>query len=68
MRARCWTVLAALLFSGCAELNDSLVRTWFMDRQLGNRVGTQIREGLEKRERAPVPTTPRPAPEFLDEG
>lgn len=68
MRIRHGAVLGVLLLTGCAELNDSLVRAWFMDRKLGNRVGTQIREGLEKREQAPVPVQPRPAPEFLDQG
>lgn len=68
MRFRHWALLAALFITGCAELNDTLVRTWFMDRKLGNRVGTQIREGLEKREQTPVPVQPRPAPEFLDQG
>ncbi|GFO70582.1 hypothetical protein GMLC_41610 [Geomonas limicola] len=68
MAARLLAVLTVLLLTGCAELNDSLVRAWFMDHQLGNRVGTQIREGLKKREQAPVPVQPRPAPDFLDEG
>ena len=68
---RWWvTLLLALpLFAGCAGLNDSLVRFWFQDRSLGDRVNTQIREGLEHRESAPARELPKlPAPAFLDQG
>ena len=62
-------ILAPLLFAGCAELNDSLVRFWFEDRNLSDQVSSQIREGLQRRESAPAPALPkRPAPAFLDQG
>ena len=60
---------ALLLFSGCQTLNDSLVRQWLGDAGLSRRVHDQIREGMQRREKAPVPYLPaRPAPAFLDEG
>jgi hypothetical protein len=62
-------LLALPLIAGCASLNDSLVRIWFRDRALGDRVNSQIREGLGKRESAPPEVLPkRPAPAFLDQG
>jgi len=69
MRGLTGVVLASLVLGGCAELNDSLVRSWFKDRELGDRVSSQIREGLERRQAVPQPELPkRPAPAFLDEG
>lgn len=68
MKKRYLCCAAALVLSGCAGLNDALVRAWFKDQQLGDRVGTQIREGLERRKAAPAPVRPLPAPEFLDQG
>lgn len=62
-------LLALLLLSGCAGLNDALVRSWLQDRELGNRINSQIREGLKRRMTAPAPVSPgRPAPPFLDRG
>jgi hypothetical protein len=62
-------LLAPLLLSGCAALNDSLVRSWYGDRDLGDRVNSQIREGIERRMSAPEQVLPkRPAPAFLDQG
>ena len=62
-------LLAPLLLSGCAALNDALVRRWYGDRGLSDRVNSQIREGLEKRMSAPERVLPkRPAPAFLDQG
>lgn len=70
-RVRRLTLLLAalLLFSGCQTLNDSLVRQWLGDAGLSRRVHDQIREGMQRREQAPVPYLPaQPAPAFLDEG
>jgi len=61
-------LLAFLLLSGCGALNDSLVRFWFQDRELGERVNSQIREGLERRMSAPAEVPKIPAPAFLDQG
>ena len=60
---------AILLLGGCAALNDSLVRMWFQDQGLSDRINTQIREGLERRRSAPEQNVPRqPAPVFIDQG
>jgi hypothetical protein len=60
---------AILLLGGCAALNDTLVRMWFQDQGLSDRINTQIREGLERRMSAPEQTVPRqPAPVFIDQG
>jgi hypothetical protein len=57
------------LTGGCVGLNDTLVRAWFQDREISNRVNSQIREGLEKRRSAPQRMLPiLPAPAFLDQG
>jgi hypothetical protein len=62
-------LLALLLLSGCEALNDSLVRLWFQEPGLSNRVNSQIREGLIRRMSAPAAQAPRrPAPAFLDLG
>jgi hypothetical protein len=62
-------LLALPLLAGCATLNDALVRGWYQDLNLGDRVNSQIREGLEKRRSAPVKALPqRSAPAFLDQG
>ena len=62
-------LLALALLPGCAALNDSLVRAWFQDQNLSDRVHLQIREGLEKRMSVPVKERPqRSAPAFLDQG
>ena len=69
MRYSVRLLLALPLLAGCADLNDALVRRWFEDRDLGNRVNSQIREGLQRRMSAPVPLLPkREAPPFLDQG
>lgn len=62
-------LLTLLLLSGCEALNDSLVRIWFQDLELGSRVNSQIREGLKRRMSAPAQDLPkRPTPVFLDQG
>jgi len=62
-------LVALLSLAGCAQLNDSLVRIRFEDRNLSNRMNSEIREGLEKRKSAPEQVQPRrPAPAFLDRG
>ena len=69
MKRRGPLLLALLLLAGCSALNDALVRTWFQDRDLSDRVSSQIREGLKKRMSAPAQPLPhRPAPAFLDQG
>lgn len=69
MRYAARLLLALPLLAGCAELNDALVRRMLEDRGLGNRVNSQIREGLERRRSAPAPRLPkREAPAFLDQG
>jgi len=72
-RMRRWggvLMLAALAsLTGCASLNDAVVRGWFTDRELSGRVHDQIRRGLEQREKVPVSPQPsRPSPAFLDQG
>ena len=62
-------LLALPFLAGCAGLNDSLVRFWFEDRGLSDRVNVQIREGLEQRMSVPERVLPKlPAPAFLDQG
>lgn len=62
-------MLVPLLLAGCAELNDSLVRIWFEDRNLSDQISSQIKEGLQRRDTAPAPVLPkRSAPAFLDQG
>lgn len=64
-------IIVATLLSGCESLNDVLVRQWFLDHGMSNKVGNQIREGLDRRMSAPPPKPAaprRPAPEFLDQG
>ena len=62
-------LLALVLLSGCETLNATLVRQRFKDRGLSHRVAEQIKEGLEKRQRAPAANTPTtPAPGFMDQG
>jgi uncharacterized protein YcfL len=69
MRSRAALLLASLLLGGCSSLNDALVRSWMQDRELGERVNAQIREGLERRKSAPEKVLPKkPAPPFLDQG
>ena len=61
-------VLAALLLSGCASINDMLVRQKFKDWGVSRSVKQQIREGLERR-REVVPAGPTElAPPFMDLG
>ena len=62
-------LLALLSLAGCSALNDSLVRFWFQDLDLSEKVNSQIREGLGKRMSAPEPALPKiPAPPSLDQG
>ena len=62
-------LLALPLLAGCSALNDTLVRIWYQDRGFGERVNSQIREGLERRRFAPAKVLPsKPAPAFLDQG
>jgi Mn-dependent DtxR family transcriptional regulator len=62
-------LLALQFLAGCAGLNDALVRAWFLDHHLSDRVNSQIREGLERRMSAPAEVLPKkPAPAFLDQG
>jgi hypothetical protein len=69
MNGRIPLLLGLLLLGGCSSLNDALVRSWMRDRELGERVNTQIREGLERRRSAPEKVLPKkPAPAFLDQG
>jgi hypothetical protein len=69
VRSWCPLLLALPLLAGCSSLNDQLVRIWFEDRELGNRVKSQIWEGLERRQVAPEHVRPkRAAPAFLDQG
>ena len=69
MKRQAPLLLTLLLLSGCGALNDSLVRIWFQDLELGSRVNSQIREGLKRRMSAPATELPkRPAPVFLDQG
>ena len=69
VRPWCPLLLALPFFAGCAGLNDSLVRFWFEDRGLSDRVNVQIREGLERRRSAPERVLPKlQAPAFLDQG
>lgn len=69
MRRLTLLLTALLLFSGCQALNDALVRQWLGDAGLSRRVHDQIREGMQRREKTPVPYLPaQPAPAFLDEG
>jgi hypothetical protein len=63
------SVAALLLLSGCAAINDAVVRHWLMEPGLSGRVNSQIREGLERRKSSPPARGPGfPAPEFLDQG
>ena len=69
VKHRAWFLLAPLLLTGCASLNDTLVRIWFKDRDLSNRVNLQIREGLQRRMSQPEKLLPKKlAPAFLDQG
>ncbi|WP_226377622.1 hypothetical protein [Citrifermentans bremense] len=60
---------ALALLAGCESLNDTLVRQMYIDHGVSREVGDQIREGLERRQKAPAAKLPRkPAPPFLDLG
>lgn len=61
-------LLALVFLSGCESLNGLVVRQMFKDSSLGRRVGDQIRDGLERREKAPLEPQKEPAPPFLDQG
>lgn len=66
---RALLLLGTLFFAGCASVNDSLVRMWFQDTELGDRVNSQIRRGLDKRMSTPEKALPKKsAPAFLDQG
>ena len=60
-------VLALLLLSGCASVNDMLVRQMFKDWGVSRSIRGQIWEGLERREAAPS-FPKKPAPPFMDQG
>jgi hypothetical protein len=62
-------LLTLLLLSGCAGINDALVRQWFRDPGLSHKVKDQILEGLEiRKSKAPSELPSIPAPAFLDQG
>lgn len=61
-------VLAALLLSGCASINDALVRQMFKDWGTSRSVRQQIMEGLERRREVPPPGPKELAPPFMDMG
>lgn len=61
-------LLALVFLSGCESLNGLVVRQMFKDSSLGRRVGDQIRDGLERREKAQEEPQKEPAPPFLDQG
>lgn len=61
-------LLALVFLSGCESLNGLVVRQMFKDSSLGRRVGDQIRDGLERREKAPPEAPREQAPAFLDQG
>ena len=66
-----WKALLLGLFflPGCESLNEAFVRQMFTDHGVSQKVGDQIREGLERRQKLPQPGAPRePAPAFLDQG
>lgn len=69
MTGRCFLLLAALsLLAGCETLNDAMLRHMLKEPGLSGKALDQIREGLERREKAPE-RRPRetPAP-FMDQG
>lgn len=61
-------LLALLLLPGCETLNDLIVRQMLKEPGVSGKVRDQIREGLEKREKAPTVRPQQPPPPFMDQG
>lgn len=62
-------LLALLSLPGCETLNDLIVRQMLKEPGVSGKVRDQIREGLEKREKAPPTERPQqPPPPFMDQG
>jgi hypothetical protein len=61
-------LLALLFLPGCETLNDAMIRHMLKEPGLSGAVRAQIREGLQKREKAPAATPQQAAPPFLDQG
>ncbi|MBU5613057.1 hypothetical protein [Geomonas azotofigens] len=61
-------LLALLLLPGCETLNDAMIRHMLKEPGLSGKISDQIRDGLERREKAPSATVPEAAPPFLDQG
>ncbi|WP_224983063.1 hypothetical protein [Geomonas agri] len=68
MSLRMLLLLPTLLLPGCETLNDAMIRHMLKEPGLSGKISDQIRDGLERREKAPSATIPEAAPPFLDQG
>ncbi|MBJ6750685.1 hypothetical protein [Geomonas anaerohicana] len=68
MTLRMLLLLPALLLPGCETLNDAMVRHMLKEPGMSGRISDQIRDGLQRREKAPPATVPEAPPPFLDQG